>query len=77
MTISELRELSVQELQVRGRDLREQIFRLRIQQTSGQLEKPSELHSIRREIARVETVLTEKRHKALYAALDGAAASAA
>jgi large subunit ribosomal protein L29 len=77
MTISELRELTVQELQVRGRDLREQMFRLRIQQTSGQLEKPSELKALRREVARIETTLTEKRLKALLASLEGAATAQA
>ena len=36
------------------------MFHLRLQQASGQLEKPSELRSLRREIARIETVLTQK-----------------
>ena len=48
------------ELAARKRELREESFHLRIQQQSGQLEKPSTLRAIRREIAQVETVLTEK-----------------
>jgi large subunit ribosomal protein L29 len=60
MKIKEIRELTPEELRTRKRELREQIFHLRLQQASGQLEKPSELRSLRREIARIETVLTHK-----------------
>ncbi len=61
MKIKEIRELSDQELATRGRDLRKEAFHLRLQQQAGQLEKPSQLREIRREVARVETVLTAKR----------------
>ena len=67
MKNKEIRELTPDELRARKRELREQIFHLRLQQAGGQLEKPSELRSLRREIARIETVLTEK-NKALAAA---------
>lgn len=60
MKIKEIRELTPDELRSRKREIREQIFHLRLQQASGQLEKPSELRSLRREIARIETVLTQK-----------------
>ena len=60
MKIKEIRELSVRELGARKRELSEEIFHLRIQQQSGQLEKPSQLRTLRREIARLETVLTQK-----------------
>jgi large subunit ribosomal protein L29 len=60
MNIKEIRELSVQDLAVRKHELREESFHLRIQQQSGQLEKPSQLRAIRREIARLETVLNQK-----------------
>jgi ribosomal protein L29 len=60
MKIKEIRDLTRDELAARKRELREESFHLRIQQQSGQLEKPSTLRAIRREIARVETVLTEK-----------------
>jgi large subunit ribosomal protein L29 len=60
MNIKEIREQSVQDLAARKHELREESFHLRIQQQSGQLEKPSQLRAIRREIARVETVLNQK-----------------
>ena len=68
MKIKEIRELSREELATRKRELREETFHLRIQQQSGQLEKPSTLRAIRREIARVETVLTQKTKAAPVAA---------
>jgi large subunit ribosomal protein L29 len=61
MKIKEIRELTREELQVRKRELKEEIFHLRLQQQSGQLEKPSQLRTLRREIARLETVLTQKQ----------------
>jgi len=61
MKIKEIRELTSEELQVRKRELKEEIFHLRLQQQSGQLEKPSQLRTLRREIARLETVLTKKQ----------------
>ena len=61
MKIKEIRDLSLQDLAARKHELREESFHLRIQQQSGQLEKPSQLRAIRREIARLETVLTEKK----------------
>jgi len=60
MKNQEIRELTPDELRSRKRELREQIFHLRLQQAGGQLEKPSELRTLRREIARIETVLTQK-----------------
>lgn len=63
MKTKEFRELSVQELHTRKRELRQEAFHLRLQQQSGQLEKPSQIRSIRREVARLETVLTEKTSK--------------
>lgn len=61
MKIKEIRELSLQELAARKHELREESFHLRIQQQSGQIEKPSQIRAIRREIARIETVLTQKK----------------
>ena len=65
MKIKDIRELSVDELGSRRRDLSQEKFHLRLQQQSGQLEKPSQLREIRREIARIETVITERKRKAL------------
>lgn len=57
----ELRELSVDELATRRRECKEETLNLRIQKESGQLENPSRIRQLRREVARIETVLTEKR----------------
>jgi large subunit ribosomal protein L29 len=64
MKINEIRNLSVTELGARKREIAEEVFHLRIQQQGGQLEKPSQIRALRREIARVETVLTEKQSAA-------------
>lgn len=61
MKINEIRELSIKELTDRKRELKEEVFNLRMQQQSGQLEKPSQLRELRREIARVETIATDKK----------------
>jgi large subunit ribosomal protein L29 len=63
MKISELKDLTVLELNAKGRDLRQELFNLRLQQASSQLEKPARLRTLRRDIARVETQLTRQRQK--------------
>ena len=68
MKTKEIRDLSREELKTRKRELKEEIFHLRLQQQGGQLEKPSQLRVLRREIARVETVLTQKNAKSATAA---------
>jgi len=67
MKIKEIRELSPTDLAARKHELREESFHLRMQQQSGQLEKSSQLRAIRREIARIETALTEKTKSAAAA----------
>ena len=64
MKNKEILELSLAELAARKHELREESFHLRMQQQSGQLEKPSQLRAIRREIARIETALTQKNKPA-------------
>jgi large subunit ribosomal protein L29 len=64
MKNKEILELSLPELAARKHELREESFHLRMQQQSGQLEKPSQLRAIRREIARLETALTKKTKSA-------------
>ena len=54
----------MKELNARKREIAQEIFNLRIQQQGGQLEKPHMLRSLRRDAARVESVLTQKRAKA-------------
>ncbi len=60
MKIKEIREMTKDELGSRKRELRNELFHLRIQQQSGLIEKPSLIRSVRREIARVETILGQK-----------------
>lgn len=61
MKANQLREKNLRELQdLRGELLREE-FNLRMQKSLGQLSRPSEFQRIRREIARINTVLGEKR----------------
>jgi small subunit ribosomal protein S17 len=62
MKIKELRESSVEELSARRRELKQEALNLRIQQQSGQLENPARLTQIRKEIARIETIITERSH---------------
>ena len=57
---SELRDLSVEDLRQRERDLDDQIFRLRLQKSTGQLESPVKVRTGRRERARVKTIIREK-----------------
>jgi large subunit ribosomal protein L29 len=60
MKIKEIQELTPKELLARKRELKEEIFNLRIQKQSGQLERPHLLRVARRNIARIETVLSRK-----------------
>jgi len=58
--LSELRGLSVDDLRQRARDLDDQVFRLRIQRSMGQAESGNKVRPLRKELARVKTVLREK-----------------
>jgi large subunit ribosomal protein L29 len=59
-TAAELRDLSVEDLRQRERELDEALFRLRIQKATAQLEQTSKVRATRRDLARVKTVLREK-----------------
>jgi len=61
MKPSKVREMGTEELRAKERELQEQLFRLRVQQSIGQLENAIKLREIRRDIARVKTVLREKQ----------------
>jgi large subunit ribosomal protein L29 len=60
----EIQEKTLPELLADGRNLRQEIFNLRLQQASAQLEKPGRLRTLRRDIARIETRMSELRRKA-------------
>ncbi|HQZ29095.1 MAG: 50S ribosomal protein L29 [Verrucomicrobiales bacterium] len=61
-SIKELRELTVDELATRRRELKEEALMLRVQKEAGQLENPSRIRQARREVAKIETLLTQKRN---------------
>jgi large subunit ribosomal protein L29 len=60
MKIKEIIEMSTDELLTKKRDLRQESLHLRLQQQSGQLEQPSRLRLLRRDVARIETVLSKR-----------------
>jgi len=61
MKASAIREMGVEELQHQEAELREQLFRLRVQKSIGQLENTTKLKETRRDIARVVTILKQKQ----------------
>ncbi len=60
MKVSELKELAVDELQRKEQDLRRELFNLRFQQATGEIENPMRIRAIRKNIARVLTLITER-----------------
>jgi large subunit ribosomal protein L29 len=64
MKVKELRELSIPELKERVAKLREELMNLRFQKTIHRLENPMRIRQVRREIARVLTILKEKERSA-------------
>jgi len=63
MNISEIRDKTKVELAAQGRDLRMELFNLKLQKASSQLEKPVRLRELRRDIARIETQVTQLGRK--------------
>ena len=59
--ITEIRELTTEELISRLRDLKQEALNLRLQQATGQLENTARRKLVRREVARVQTTLSERR----------------
>jgi len=64
MKMSDLKDFTPAELTARSRDLRQELFNLRLQKASAQLEKPARLRLLRRDIARLETRISQLRQKA-------------
>jgi large subunit ribosomal protein L29 len=60
MKAAEIRELSTDDLQGREQELHDQLFRLRIQKSMGQLEAPAKMVTLRRDLARIKTILRER-----------------
>ena len=63
MKAAELRDLGPDELGTKERDLSDQLFRMRIQKSMGQLEAPDTIRTVRRDLARIKTVLRQKQAK--------------
>ncbi|MEY2601298.1 MAG: Ribosomal protein [Verrucomicrobiota bacterium] len=63
MKIKEIIEMSTDELLTKRRDLRQERLHLRLQQQSGQLEQPSRLRLLRRDVARIETILSRRTNE--------------
>jgi len=62
MKFSEIKDSTAAELTAKSRDLRQEMFNLRLQQASAQLEKPARLRQLRRDVARVETRISQLRN---------------
>jgi large subunit ribosomal protein L29 len=60
MKVAEIRELTVDDLRAREKDLDDQLFRLRIQKSMGTLEAPAKVREVRKDLARIKTILKEK-----------------
>jgi large subunit ribosomal protein L29 len=60
-SLAAFRELSLDELRSKERELDDQLFRLRIQKSMGQLDVPLKVRAVRRDLARVKTLLHAKR----------------
>jgi large subunit ribosomal protein L29 len=63
MKFKEISEMTSGELLTKRRDIRQESLHLRLQQQSGQLEQPSRLRLLRRDVARIETVLSQRTSK--------------
>lgn len=60
MKIKEIRDLGTDELRQKNKELVEELFKLRLRHTSGQLESPAMMRSVRKNIARIMTVIKER-----------------
>ena len=60
MKAVELRDMDVDGLQSKAQELDDQLFRMRIQKSMGQLEAPGKIKDVRRDLARIKTILREK-----------------
>ncbi len=60
MKASKYRDMTTEQLDAESRDLAQQLFRLRFQKATGQVDNPQKIREIRKDVARLKTVLTEK-----------------
>ena len=67
MKFTELKEMTSEELATQRRDLKHEMMNLRVQQQTGQLENPARIRTVRRTIARIETLLEGRNNEAAAA----------
>jgi len=63
MKTKEIKEMTNDELATRRRDLKEEMLNLRVQQESGQLDNPARIRLVRRELAKIETLFSQRRNQ--------------
>ena len=63
MKVKELRELTTEQIVAKVKEAKEELFNLRFQQATGNLEKPSRIRELRHDVARCKTVLREREMK--------------
>jgi large subunit ribosomal protein L29 len=63
MKCAELRETTIDELRKKEQDLRKELFNLRFQQATGEIENPMRIRAIKKDIAKILTVITEKNKR--------------
>jgi large subunit ribosomal protein L29 len=63
MKSKEIRELATAEIEIKLRDIRGQLLQLRLRKQTGQVEKTHEIRLLRKDIARLETILCQKTQK--------------
>ncbi len=63
MRPSELREMTIEELREKERELRKELFNLRFQKATGEIQNPMRIRAVRKDIARILTIITEKERQ--------------
>ncbi len=63
MRPSELREMTVEELKAKEKELRKELFNLRFQKATGEIQNPMRIKAVRKDIARILTIITEKERQ--------------
>jgi large subunit ribosomal protein L29 len=61
MKVKEIRELTTEQIEAKINEFKEEIFNLRMQQATGNLEKPSRINELRKSVARMKTILAERK----------------
>ena len=61
MKVKEIRALTTEQIEAKIVEAKDEIFNLRLKQATGNLEKPSKIHELRKDVARMKTILAERR----------------